>query len=73
MPGNVAAFAYDAAQELMHSIITAGTDREMIQKTLLEKQFNGVTGPIQFDKRGNRNGNVTLVRISNGIPVELKK
>lgn len=69
-PGAVAAYAYDAANLIIESIKATGTAREGIQKWLLEVQYLGVTGTIKFDDKGNRIGEVRLVDIKNGYPVD---
>ena len=70
-PGCVAAYAYDAVKILAEVIISAGTERESIQKALLSTPFKGVTGEFRFDKMGNRIGNITVIKIENGLPVEV--
>jgi ABC-type branched-subunit amino acid transport system substrate-binding protein len=62
-PGAVAAYAYDATNLIIEAIKASGTEREDIQKWLLKKQYEGVTGTIQFDEKGNRLGNMTLTKI----------
>ena len=53
-PGYVAAAAFDAANLLLLAIRSAGSDdREIIQKSLYSMNYNGVTGTISFDARGN--------------------
>ena len=59
MPGMVASYSYDCMNVLIEAIRQAGnSDREMIQKSLKNIHFNGVTGPIQFDDKGNRIGKI---------------
>jgi branched-chain amino acid transport system substrate-binding protein len=72
IPGTVAAYAFDGLNILIEAIKKAGTEREMIQKALTEIKYEGVTGTIQFDERGNRTGIPGFVEIRNGIPVHLK-
>ena len=69
LPGAAAAFAYDGVNLIIESIQNSGTEREAIQKALAGIHFKGITGSIQFDKRGNRNSAVNLVAIKNGIPL----
>lgn len=69
-PGPVAAYAYDGMNLIIKAIKNAGTSREQIQKYFKEVNYNGVTGTIRFDERGNRIGEVGLMRIKNGIPVK---
>jgi branched-chain amino acid transport system substrate-binding protein len=72
LPGAVAAFSFDGMNLLIEAIRKGGLERENIQKALFEIQFSGVTGPMQFDQKGNRIGSVRVVSVKNGIP-ELEK
>lgn len=72
LPGVVAAYAYDGMNILIEAIRKAGTDRDKIQKSMAEIKYEGVTGIIQFDEKGNRKGISGFVEIRNGIPVHLK-
>jgi ABC-type branched-subunit amino acid transport system substrate-binding protein len=72
-PGPVAAYAYDGMNMIIKAVKNAGTSREKIQKFLKEVNYNGVTGTIRFDDRGNRIGGIELMRIKNGIPVKVEK
>jgi branched-chain amino acid transport system substrate-binding protein len=57
MPGLVASYAFDATSALVEAIKTAGvSDREKIQEALYKIRFDGVTGMVQFDEKGNRTG-----------------
>ena len=69
MPGAVAAYAYDGMNLIIEAIRNAGLDRDKIQKSLAKIHYEGVTGHIQFDEKGNRIGNPELMKIKNGIPV----
>lgn len=71
-PGPVAAYAYDGMNLLIEAIRKAGTERENIQKAMAETKYEGVTGIIQFDEKGNRKGIPGFVEIKNGIPVTVK-
>jgi len=74
LPGAVAAYAYDGMTALINAIIKAGiNDREKIQQALSEIDFEGVTGQVHFDKKGNRAGLVHTMKVYNGIPVGLIK
>jgi branched-chain amino acid transport system substrate-binding protein len=69
MPGVVASYAYDGMSILIEAIRNTGSgDREMMQKSLKNTYYNGVTGLIQFDDKGNRSGNFKLMRIKDGVP-----
>ena len=70
-PGPVAAYAYDGMNLIINAVKYAGASREQIQKYLKKVKYYGVTGTIQFDDRGNRIGEVELMRIKNGIPVKV--
>jgi branched-chain amino acid transport system substrate-binding protein len=73
MPGTVASYSYDCMSVLIGAIRQSeNSDRETIQKSLKNIQFNGITGPIQFDDKGNRMGKFEIVQIKNGLPVTLK-
>jgi branched-chain amino acid transport system substrate-binding protein len=74
MPGAVAAYAFDGMSLLIEAIINAGApDREKIQKSLAKIHYEGVTGPIQFDDKGNRLGEAGMMEIKNGIPVAVER
>jgi branched-chain amino acid transport system substrate-binding protein len=70
-PGAVAAYAYDGMNLIIEAIRNAGLDRDKIQKFLLKINFEGVTGVIQFDGKGNRVNSCGLMEIKNGIPVDV--
>jgi ABC-type branched-subunit amino acid transport system substrate-binding protein len=72
LPGTAAAYAYDGMNILIEAIREAGTERENIQKAMAAIKYEGVTGTIQFDEKGNRKGTPGFVEIRNGIPVKLK-
>ncbi len=68
-PGSVAAYAYDGMNLVIEAIRRAGLDRDNIQKSMTKLHYDGVTGVIQFDDKGNRLGAAGLMEIKNGIPV----
>jgi branched-chain amino acid transport system substrate-binding protein len=72
LPGEVAAYSYDGANLIIEAVREAGLDREKIQKSLRKIKYNGVTGAIQFDDKGNRKGEIRLMEIINGnrVPAE---
>jgi branched-chain amino acid transport system substrate-binding protein len=73
-PGMVAAYAFDAMNILIEAIRSAGkSDRELIQKSLQDIFYEGVTGPVSFDSKGNRLGTYFLSPVKNGIPVMADK
>jgi branched-chain amino acid transport system substrate-binding protein len=56
-PGLVAAYAFDGMNVLIEAIRMSGSqEREKIQEVLSEIHYEGVTGHILFDERGNRKG-----------------
>jgi branched-chain amino acid transport system substrate-binding protein len=73
LPGAVAAYAYDGMSLLIEAIKTGGLDRVEIQKAMIKTRFEGITGLIRFDDKGNRIGNADLVKIKNGIPVRIER
>lgn len=70
LPGTIAIFAFDGMNLLVEAIKKAGLERENIQKAFSEIQYEGVTGLIQFDKKGNRIGTIGFVNIAGGYPFE---
>ncbi len=55
MPGRVAAYAFDGMNALIDAIRTSGSpEREKIQQALFKMDFEGVTGRVRFDDKGNR-------------------
>jgi branched-chain amino acid transport system substrate-binding protein len=70
IPGMVASFAYDGMNLLIEAIKRAGApDREKIQESLKIINYEGVTGLIRFDEKGNRLGPFKTTELKNGIPV----
>jgi branched-chain amino acid transport system substrate-binding protein len=66
--GPVAAYAFDGMNLIIKAIKNAGTEREAIQKYLKDIKYEGITGIIHFDEKGNRIGEARLMKIKNGIP-----
>jgi len=53
-------YAYDAARQIMFAVIAANpagddvkADREAVAKAIRENRVNGVTGPIEYDSKGD--------------------
>jgi branched-chain amino acid transport system substrate-binding protein len=70
IPGTVASYSYDGMSVLIEAIRNAGSDdREMIQKSLKSINYIGVTGLIQFDDKGNRSGDLKIMKTKGGVPV----
>ena len=72
-PTEVAAYAFDGMNLIIEAIRSSDYDRDKVQEAMSKSYFKGVTGPIQFDKRGNRRGNPDLKELKNGILVTIKK
>jgi branched-chain amino acid transport system substrate-binding protein len=73
MPGMIAAYAFDGMNVLIKAIRTAREpEREKIQQSLSKIQYEGVTGLIQFDDKGNRSVNYHLTAIKRGYPVTVQ-
>ena len=68
-PNVLASYAYDGMNVLIEAIKKAGTDRENIQKSLSAIHYEGVTGLIRFDGKGNRLESLSAVKILNGLPM----
>jgi len=69
-PGVAASYSYDAMSVIIQAVRQAGrSDYEMIQKSLKNIHFNGVTGTIRFDDKGNRMGKFEIVKTRNGVPI----
>jgi branched-chain amino acid transport system substrate-binding protein len=73
IPGAVACYAFDGMNLLIEAIRKSSFDRDKIQSAMANIHYQGITGLIQFDEKGNRLAAVGLIEIKNGIPVELKK
>jgi branched-chain amino acid transport system substrate-binding protein len=68
-PGLVAAYAYDGMNLIIEALKEASVpEREKIQKALENIHYEGVTGPVQFDDKGNRIGPFKTTELKNGIP-----
>jgi branched-chain amino acid transport system substrate-binding protein len=72
-PGAVATYAFDGINLIIEAIRNSGFDRDKLQNSLSNIHYEGITGLIQFDDKGNRLGEVSLIEIINGIPVTIKK
>ena len=57
---------------LIEAIRKAGQDCDKIQKYMAEIKYEGVTGIIQFDDKGNRKGIPGFVEIKNSFPIPVK-
>ncbi len=72
-PGAVAAYAYDGMNVIIKAIKEAAFNRDMLQKSMARIVYEGITGEIRFDDKGNRQGNAPLVQIKNGNPVRVDR
>lgn len=71
-PTAVAAYAYDGMCLILAAIKGSGLSREKTRDILINiNHVQGVTGPIQFDANGSRQGPVHLLEIKKGLPVIL--
>ncbi len=66
-PNALAAYTFDSTNLIIEAIKLSGLDREKIQQILSKLSYNGVTGHIQFDKKGNRINAAQLIRLNNEI------
>ena len=66
IPDAVASYAFDGMNLIIEAVRNAGFTREKIQLALSKISFEGVTGAIQFDERGNRLGTPKLMEIKIG-------
>ncbi len=73
IPDAVAAYAFDGMNLIIEAVRISGVDREKIQEAMSKIHYKGVTGPIQFDEKGNRMGPFELIEINVGIPVTVEK
>ena len=65
-PDAIASYAFDGMNLIIEAIRNAGFTREKIQIALSKIRFEGVTGTIQFDERGNRLGTPKLMELKIG-------
>lgn len=70
-PSSFAALGYDAGQLMVEAVKNAGsTDKAAIVKALQEMKFDGITGTIEFDEKGNPNNkDVTVIKVVDGKAV----
>jgi len=71
-PSEIAAYAFDGMNLIIEGIKSSNYNRNKVQKAMSEISYNGVTGTIQFDERGNRKGNPYLKELINGMLVFVK-
>jgi branched-chain amino acid transport system substrate-binding protein len=72
-PGLEAAYAYDAVILISDAVKSSGTEYERIKEWLVRSEYEGVTGMIKFDERGNRKTDNRMMVIKNGMPSAAEK
>ncbi len=72
LPGPLAAFAYDGMNILIEAIKMGGLEQEKTINSLAKIKYEGVTGTIQFDDKGNRKGKPDFIEIVRGKPVPVR-
>jgi branched-chain amino acid transport system substrate-binding protein len=60
------AIAYDAGMAVAKAFQDGGDSPEGIRDALANIQFNGTTGPIEFDKDGERSNAPMIMQVKNG-------
>lgn len=66
-PSSWAGLAYDAVFAIDHAAKIGGGDgRKQIEKGLRKVHFTGVTGPVSFDRQGNRKAKILVLRVKGG-------
>lgn len=65
-PGIAAAYAYDGMNILIQSVKKAEITRDKMINAITEMNYEGVTGTIQFDNKGNRKGIPGFMTIKGG-------
>jgi branched-chain amino acid transport system substrate-binding protein len=73
LPGAVAAYAWDGMNILIEAVRKSGPDRDKVQKSMAEIKYEGATGIIDFDDKGNRKGTPGFVEVKNGIQVHVNR
>jgi len=64
IPSVKAAYSYDGVGILIEAIRKSGFNRDKIQKTMLNTDYQGITGSVKFDNKGNRISNTGFIEIS---------
>lgn len=60
------AIAYDAAMTLAKALEEGGDDPDKAQEALANIEYLGITGPIKFDKNGDRANTPMIMQVQNG-------
>ncbi len=53
-PEAAAAYSYDAMMLMVNAVLAADADKEKLYKAVMDAHYNGSTGSLRFDDRGNR-------------------
>ncbi len=72
-PPAFAAQAYDAATAIIMAIEQGATTGEQIKNSLYEMEFDGASGHIIFDEKGDVEGGYVLVEVLNGTFVTMEE
>ncbi|WP_066062302.1 ABC transporter substrate-binding protein [Neobacillus soli] len=67
------AIAYDAAMALAKALTEGGGEAEKARDALANIQYNGITGPIKFDKNGDRSNTPMIMQVQKGDFVVIKE
>ncbi|WP_223820777.1 ABC transporter substrate-binding protein [Bacillus sp. S3] len=67
------AIAYDAAMALAKAMAEGGDDAEKARDALANIQYQGITGPIKFDKNGDRSNTPMIMQVQKGDFVVIKE
>ena len=66
-PDGISAITLDATQLLIDGIKAVGTDRDKLREWLsTEKDFVGISGPIQFDQNHDNLRRIVVIEVQNG-------
>lgn len=72
-PDPAAAYAFDAVTLITEAVKNGKTEYNQIQEWLRKVKYEGATGLIQFDEKGNRIINNDMIIIKKGYPVKLER
>ncbi len=72
-PSAVAAFTFDGVNCIIEAIKKSGLNRDKVENSLSKIRHEGVTGIIQFDKKGNRLHANELIEIRNATSIPIQK
>ena len=72
-PDPAAAYAFDAVTIITEAVKNGKTEYTQIQDWLRKIKYEGATGSIQFDEKGNRIINNDMIIIKKGYPVKSER